>query len=434
MNKKLTIAIVLMIFIASIILPFVANAAIDDCAPGYVFNRNSGVGCQQKNCYDVPSAHYSYEGYCICGSSGSINENPADPNKACSHGNENESCPGCVYACVHADEECAGTTPITEPATVTTPTVVAPVETPAVQPAAVATTPPDIATSQATSPVIPSLTVATPSETPSTRTCEQECAKLKKGGPNDAVIEFSGTPPNCKCTVDNYDNNNRLIQTIKQDGDSRTIYIFDPATNEMIGRNTISIDAEKQRIRERLGVKYSEEEIDALLEDQKINDWFAEITQKIETNPSGLSPAFWWQHIVALIDHGYGNSADFVDTNNYGRCGDSMEWLERNLSAELELNGEVGRKSEAMLSITGEKWGNVLNHTALIIRPTGFSNIEWNDVVNEFIEKTQAGGMTASDIDNIDPRLLDAKVLDPYFKKTTTIREFIKGWSVIKIS
>ena len=31
-------------------------------------------------------------------------------------------------------------------------------------------------------------------------------------------------------------------------------------------------------------------------------------------------------------------------------------------------------------------------------------------------------------------KLLDAKVLDPYKKEVTTVRQFIKGWSYIRIS
>lgn len=84
-----------------------AQAAIDDCASGYKFDRMSGVGCVQANCNDIKNAHYSYEGHCICGSSGSINENPKDPNKECAYSNENKACPGCVYACVHLDEKCS---------------------------------------------------------------------------------------------------------------------------------------------------------------------------------------------------------------------------------------------------------------------------------------------------------------------------------------
>jgi hypothetical protein len=76
------------------------------CLPGYVFQPRSGVGCVQEDCNSYEYAHWSYEGYCVCGSSGSISENPKDPNKECGYPPTYRSCPGCVYACVHFDEEC----------------------------------------------------------------------------------------------------------------------------------------------------------------------------------------------------------------------------------------------------------------------------------------------------------------------------------------
>lgn len=404
------------------------NAGITDCKPGYKFNRNSGVGCQQENCYDVPSAHYSYEGYCICGSSGSINEKPTDPNKACRYDNSNTSCPGCVYACVHTNESCPGqntnTATVTEPSTPSASTIIEPVTL----------DPGLLDQNNNTPPQIDTASVNTPqpnAQIQSNQSCQKFCAKLTRGGIFDDVLKAEGVYPNCNCTVDNKDKDNRLTETITQDGDTRTTYIYDPSTGALIRKNTISMIAERERIREALGFKYDEEQIDALLNNEVINEWFADRMSDIETNASFFTPAFWWQHMVALWDHGYGNSADFVDTYNFGRCGDSMEWLERNLAGELKL---TENNSEAMLSITGEKYGNLINHTALIIRPNGYSNIEWGDAVQELMDKTRSGGLTKNDILNLDPKLLDAKVLDPYFKKTTTVREFIKGWSVIKIS
>lgn len=94
------------LFIIFLILSVAAYAV--DCKPGYKFNARSGVGCQQENCNDIPDAHYSYTGYCICGSSGSMYENPDDPNKECALPHDDPSCPGCVYACVHLDEPCPG--------------------------------------------------------------------------------------------------------------------------------------------------------------------------------------------------------------------------------------------------------------------------------------------------------------------------------------
>lgn len=76
------------------------------CPAGYEFCPQCGVDCRQKNCNDIASAHWSYTGDCVCGSAGSMNENPKDPNKACRYGANNQSCPNCVYQCVHTNEDC----------------------------------------------------------------------------------------------------------------------------------------------------------------------------------------------------------------------------------------------------------------------------------------------------------------------------------------
>lgn len=75
------------------------------CKPGYEWNKKVG-DCIQTNCNDVPDAHHSYTLDCVCGSSGAMEENPKDPNKECSYPSDYSSCPGCVYACVHLDEDC----------------------------------------------------------------------------------------------------------------------------------------------------------------------------------------------------------------------------------------------------------------------------------------------------------------------------------------
>ncbi len=98
--KKL---IILLLFLSMICL---VNA--QECKPGYTWQRMSGVGCVQDDCKSIPNAHYSYTKDCICGSSGSVNENPNDPNKACHREWEYKSCPGCLYACIHTDELCPG--------------------------------------------------------------------------------------------------------------------------------------------------------------------------------------------------------------------------------------------------------------------------------------------------------------------------------------
>lgn len=78
----------------------------DRCPSGYVYRPHWGVDCVQLNCPKVSNAHWGSTGRCICGSSGSIAENPEDPNKVCLFPRNYKSCPGCVYACVHLDEDC----------------------------------------------------------------------------------------------------------------------------------------------------------------------------------------------------------------------------------------------------------------------------------------------------------------------------------------
>ena len=80
----------------------------DECPNGYTWDMKIGK-CIQINCGDgsIPNAHYSYVKDCVCGSSGSINENPDDPNKECKYSLYYEACPGCVYSCVHKDIECS---------------------------------------------------------------------------------------------------------------------------------------------------------------------------------------------------------------------------------------------------------------------------------------------------------------------------------------
>jgi hypothetical protein len=76
------------------------------CKSGYKLCPRCGISCIQANCNEIESGHYSYESYCICGSSGSIAENPKDPNKECYRGADYAACPGCLYACVHFEEDC----------------------------------------------------------------------------------------------------------------------------------------------------------------------------------------------------------------------------------------------------------------------------------------------------------------------------------------
>jgi len=404
------------------------TSALDsgDCKPGYEWEPRSGVGCVQKNCKDIPNAHFGYVKDCVCGSSGNIQENDKDPNKECYYPADHKSCPKCVYACVHHDEECPGIKTEAEKESSENNKEEA-IKNNSGTTAGNQNTKTNSATAPAIRPTLSTLSV-------SKRNCEGYCKGLKMGGLYDEVLEASGEYPNCKCVVDIRGNDNILVKTISQNGDKVTTHEFNPKTGSLTKRTTISRQAERERINKQQGYKYSEEEVDALLDDEKLEKWFQFMMKDIDTRTSMLDPQFWWQHMVAIWDHGYGNSASFVDTYNFGRCGDSMQWLEQNLTRDVKLNGKNDLRSEVMLSITGEKYGNTLNHVGLMIRPKGISNIAWADIVSELSSKARKGEMTGNDLKNVDPRLLDAKVLDPYFKKTTTVREFIKNWSIIKIS
>lgn len=76
------------------------------CPTGYDYKPHYGVDCVQTNCFDIADAHLGSTGHCICGSVGSLGYDPDDANKICKYSTENKSCPGCVYACVHTDEDC----------------------------------------------------------------------------------------------------------------------------------------------------------------------------------------------------------------------------------------------------------------------------------------------------------------------------------------
>jgi len=76
------------------------------CPNGYTYSPRSGIECIQTNCNSIQNGHWDYTGHCVCGSSGSIAEDPKDPNKECILPHENASCPDCLFACVHLDEKC----------------------------------------------------------------------------------------------------------------------------------------------------------------------------------------------------------------------------------------------------------------------------------------------------------------------------------------
>lgn len=416
-----------------------AAAAIEDCPTGYEFQPSSGVGCVQINCGLVPDAHYSYTSRCICGSAGSVNENPADPNKACYYGNDYSACPGCLFACVHIDEDCPDDTPAATVNTNTTSATNTNVNsTPRVSTNA------SLNVNQSVNQNVHADNSVAPSPSTSgtgSADCTDVCAKYLRGRNNATVVSANGNPPDCTCQID-VQQGGEVSQTIKVEGPIETTYTFDPATGALLSRQIINRQDEIERIRQRLGYRYTEAQIDELLAPEKVEAWFHQQMSPIETSTNMLNPQFWWQHVVAILDHGFnGNSADFVDVHNFGRCGDSMQWLERNLSSEMHLGDnpdEPGQKHEAMLSITGEKFSNLLNHTSLLIRPAGISNMEWEDIVTELKQLSGGAegnpGIVPTKLDRVDPRLLDAKVLDPYKKEITTVREFIKGWSYIRIS
>lgn len=494
------------LFVTSFLFLFAvpsALGAINDCKPGYKFNARSGVGCQQENCYDIPDAHYSYTGHCICGSSGSINENDADPNKECYLDNSDSSCPSCLYACVHLDDKC----PHEEEEEVEEELETIP--TPELYDAEDETEDVDeeeneeetnnetfsdeevdnwwndlwdalfsrddnktednlagnnlsnirqdidrVNSSQTRNPdplnsagyTIPTSEgdsddgaeeeeeeeaeegAANPVET-----CESTCQKMYRSKKGATITGFLGTPPNCKCYVDYKNDQGQLVMSEQREGDKITEWTFNPSTGALINKNNRDLAEEREAIRQSLGYKYDEEKIDKMLESGEISKWFQNQMKDVKTETRMWHAQFWWQHAIAMLDHGAsGNDPNFVDNNEYGRCGDSMLWLERNLGNKLGL--EDGKKTEAMLSITGEKvWGQV-THTALIIRPNGVTNTDWKELVDTLSKKSGGDGLTESDIKGLSPELMNAKVLDPYFKEETTVKEFIKGWTTIRIS
>ena len=90
------------------LFPNVADAKFGECQTGYYFDARSGIGCKQINCAEVADGHYSFEGYCLCGTSNTDYEKPTDPNKECYLPQTDTGCPGCLVKCVHFDEKCPG--------------------------------------------------------------------------------------------------------------------------------------------------------------------------------------------------------------------------------------------------------------------------------------------------------------------------------------
>ncbi len=397
-----------------------AKADQEDCAPGYEWQPQSGVGCVQIDCPNVPGAHWGYTSNCVCGSAGSIYENPADANVSCLRGVDYTSCPGCVFACVNNANECPDSTGANEDEDTTG-------DEDANNEEDTTSNEDEPADTDSDSDESLSTTGATEKTT-----CKQECQRLYGSKKGAKIIETGGKYPACNCQVDYVDSGGNVIKTINQAGDKVTTYIFDPASGQLLTKNTISKEQERQRIREKLGYKYTEEQIDKLLNDKKMQAWFSEQMQGIKTETRLWHPNFWWQHLVALLDHGFtGSDSDFVDVHQYGRCGDSMIWLENQLAEKLKLSDDTTERQQAMVSITGEKGAD---HTSLMIRPIGMTNEEWGEIITELNAKSGQGGLTKKDIEAINPALLQARVLDPYFKKVRTVEDFIAGWSTIRIS
>lgn len=425
-NKYIKLSLIMGVLL---LIPIVTLAiSSDDCENGYIWDANSGVGCIQEDCNIIPNAHYSYVQDCVCGSSGSMYEDPLDSNTECYYPFDYESCPGCVYACVGADEEC----PALEKDNYVE-------ELPPLANANTTLNTNQSVNTNSTTNINASL--STTGVTVIGRSCQDYCKTYLRGYKNAELVSFEGDYPDCKCQIDVKDNLNQLTNTISVEGDDQTTYTYGK-DGSLIKKVKINRKDEIEKIRIRLGYKYTQEQIDKILAPDKIEAWFKDQIKDIKTETSKLHPQFWWQHLISIFDHGFsGNSATFVDTYQFGRCGDSMQWLERDLLSKLEIGKDLdnpGHKYEGILSITGEKYGNMLNHTSIMIRPPGISNFEWDDMIKD-MKRLSGGdkgnsGIPAGEVKDIDPRLLDAKVLDPYKKEVTTVREFIKGWSYIRIS
>ncbi|KKW14927.1 MAG: hypothetical protein UY52_C0021G0036, partial [Parcubacteria group bacterium GW2011_GWC2_49_9] len=326
---SLLVGISLAIALALVYIPS-TSADRDDCGTGYEFRPSSGVGCVQINCGTIKDAHYSYTERCICGSAGSEFENPADPNKSCNYPADYASCPGCLFACVHADEDCPDAPGLATNKNTNSTT----------NSSSNANTNKNVNTAANTNqPTNKNINSSNANATPPittqgsiSPTCADECHKYLRGKKNAEVLSAEGEYPDCSCQIDIRDNGGNVTQTVSVDGSIETTYTFDPSSGVLISKTIFNRKDEIEKIRKRLGYRYTEKEIDELLAPDKVDQWFQGQIKNIKTETGLLHPQFWWQHVVAMLDHGSnGNSADFVDVHEFGRCGDSMMWLERNL-------------------------------------------------------------------------------------------------------
>ena len=277
-----------------LLIPAVSVQAITeaDCGPGYTWDRMSGVGCKQTNCNDIGDAHYSYTGHCICGSSGSINEDPTDPNKECYKGSDNEGCSGCLYACVGLDEDCPGDTGTTTNTNSSNNTNTSVSTNPNTNQATNTNANQNTNTNSNQNVNISQAGTNISLNTGGTATgptCESHCNKYLRGHKNAVLTSFSGTFPACKCQIDIKDDLNRLTNTISVDGDNDTTYTFDQNGN-LTKKVKVNRKEETEKIRIRLGYKYTQEEIDKILDPDKIEEWFLNQIKNIKTEKLATYP------------------------------------------------------------------------------------------------------------------------------------------------
>ena len=132
------------------------------------------------------------------------------------------------------------------------------------------------------------------------KSCEEECKRLFGGKKNVEILESSGTYPNCRCLAEYKDDFGRTTKIEEIKGNTKTTYTYNPITGDLIKKDTISLSEEKEKIREKFGDIYIEEEIDKMLDDKEIIPWFDDQMKDIQTETRLWHPQFWWQHIYTL--------------------------------------------------------------------------------------------------------------------------------------
>jgi len=76
------------------------NLSAARCKSGYIWEPKAEVGCVQIDCREIVDADWNYFGICVC------DETNSDKSKECYRDINYKPCPRCVYACVHANEDC----------------------------------------------------------------------------------------------------------------------------------------------------------------------------------------------------------------------------------------------------------------------------------------------------------------------------------------